>query len=81
MFGIAKNLVVAIALTGLVLSRPALVVRSSGEVGRVGTPAAKAQQLAGLPTIGGIIAAAVTVAVLAIVISEDKNYNRGPALP
>jgi len=89
MFRIAKNAAGALALTGLVLSQPALAVRSSeslpsvgakvsGTVGRVASTTEKSEDFAGIPTIGLILGLAVLVAIIAVVASDNNNNNVSP---
>jgi hypothetical protein len=88
MFRIAKNAAAALALTGLVLSQPALAVRSSeslpaqgakvsGAV-RIGTPVKKSDDLVGVPAIGLIIAGLVVLAAVVIVAKDNQNDNVSP---
>ena len=88
MFRIAKNAALAFALTGMVLSQPALAVRSSDSLPapgvkvssattRVGSPVRKSEDIAGIPTIGLFITAALVLAT-ALIISKDNNENNSP---
>lgn len=87
MFRIAKNAVAALALTGLVLSQPALAVRSSeslpaagakvsGLTGRVGSPIKTSDELVGVPFIAIIIAGAVIISAV-LIAANDKNKSPG----
>jgi len=89
MFRIAKNAMAALALTGLVLSQPALAVRSSeslpapgakvsGMAGRVGSPIRKSDELVGVPFVAIAIAGAVILATILIVASDNKKKNESP---
>jgi len=88
MFRIAKNAAAALALTGLVLSQPAMAVRSSeslpaqgakvsGAV-RLGTPVRNSEDVAGVPVVGLLIAGLVVIATIAIIASDNKNKNKSP---
>ena len=88
MFRIAKNAAAALALTGLVLSQPAMAVRSSeslpaqgakvsGAV-RLGSPASKSEELAGVPAVGLIIAGLVVIAAIVIIAKDNKDKNKSP---
>jgi hypothetical protein len=88
MFRIAKNAAAALALTGLVLSQPALAVRSSeslpaqgakvsGAV-RIGTPVKKSEDVVGGLGLGLIIAGVVVLSTILIVVKDNKNNNRSP---
>lgn len=89
MFRFAKNATAALALTGLVLSQPAMAVRSSeslpspgakvsGVASRVGTPARKSDNFVGIPVFGLVIAGLVVVAATALAVSDKKNHNQSP---
>ena len=88
MFRFAKNAMAVLALTGLVLSQPALAVRSSESlpaagakvtnVGRAGSPVSSNEQLAGIPTLGWVIGGLIIIGVI-IIIATDNNDN--PASP
>ena len=88
MFRFTKNAMAALALSGLVLSQPALAVRSSDALpaagakvaaqARVGTPIGHSEQFAGGAALGWILGAVVAAAVLVIVVSDNKNHNRSP---
>jgi hypothetical protein len=88
MFRIAKNAAAALALTGLVLSQPAMAVRSSDSLPaqgakvsgaiRLGTPVNKSEELAGVPAVGLIIAGLVVIAAIVIVAKDNKDKNKSP---
>jgi hypothetical protein len=89
MFRIAKNAMAALALSGLVLSQPALAVRSSdslpspgvkvsGAATRVGTPMTKSDGLVGIPVIGLVVAGGVIIATILIVAKDKKKSNQSP---
>lgn len=88
MFRFAKNAAAALALTGLVLSQPAMAVRSSESlpapgakvsgVARVGAPVGQTEKLTGVPTLGVLIALLVAAGVIVIVLSDNKNHHRSP---
>jgi hypothetical protein len=88
MFRIAKNAMAAIALTGLVLSQPAMAVRSSESLpapgakvlalgNRAGTPIKKSEDFVGVPIIAIVIAGAVVLATI-LIIAKDKHGNKSP---
>jgi hypothetical protein len=87
MFRFAKNASAALALAGLLLSQPAMAVRSAeslpapgakvSAVGRVASPVRSSDQLVGVPIIAWVIAGAVIIATIAIVAS-DKNNKKSP---
>lgn len=84
MLRLAKNATAALALAGLVLSQPALAVRSAeslpvpgakvSAVGRVGSPVRSSDQLVGVPIIAWIIVAGVLIATV-VIVSNDKNHK------
>jgi len=84
MFRFTKNAAAAVALAGLVVSQPALAVRSAeslpapgakvAAMGRVGSPVRSSEQLVGVPVIAWIIVAGVLIAVVTIV-SSDKGHK------
>jgi hypothetical protein len=88
MFRIAKNAAAALALTGLVLSQPALAVRSSESLpapgakvmgaARVGTPVSKSEDVTGVPALGLIIAGVVVLATVLIIANDNKDKNKSP---
>jgi len=89
MFRIAKNAMAALALTGLVLSQPALAVRSSeslpapgakvsGVVGRIGTPVRQSEEIAGIPTFGWLLAGLIFIGAIVIVANDNNNNNQSP---
>jgi len=87
MFRFAKNAAVAIALTGLALSQPALATRSAeslpavgakvSNVGRVGSPVRSSDQLVGIPVIAWLIAGLVIAGTI-IIIADDNNNAKSP---
>ena len=87
MFRFAKNAAAALALSGLVLSQPALAVRSyeslpsasakAGAVDRVGS-ARTSESLVGVPTFGFVLAALIAAGVLIVVVSDNKNHHQSP---
>jgi hypothetical protein len=76
MFRIAKNAMAAFALTGLVLSQPALAASAN----RSGSPVDRADGIAGASTISILLAALVVGAVVAIIADDDGSADR-PASP
>jgi hypothetical protein len=89
MFRFAKNSMAALALTGLVLSQPALAVRSfeslpapgakvSSVASRVGTPVGQSEEFVGIPALGLIIAALIAAGVIIVVAKDNKKDNRSP---
>ena len=88
MFRIAKNAMAAVALTGLVLSQPAMAVRSSeslpaagakilGVGSRVGTPVKTSEDFVGVPIIAIVIAGAVVLGTV-LIVASDKKHNKSP---
>ena len=87
MFRIAKNAMAALALTGLVLSQPAMAVRSSESlpvqgakvsgVARVGTPVRNSEGVVGGAMLGFIIAGVVVLSTV-LIVSKDKKKNQSP---
>jgi hypothetical protein len=88
MFRIAKNAMAALALTGLVLSQPALAVRSSESlpapgmkmsgVARVGSPVKKSESIVGIPLVAILITLGVIVTTIIIVKKDNNNGNQSP---
>jgi|SwirhisoilCB1_FD_contig_31_1231571_length_313_multi_9_in_0_out_0_1 hypothetical protein len=89
MFRTVKNATAALALAGLVISQPAMAVRSSDSLpapgvqashvnSRVGTPVGKSEQLAGSSTFGWVIGLVIVAAVIAIVASDSHHHNKSP---
>lgn len=89
MFRIAKNAVAALALAGLVVSQPALAVRSSDSLpapsakvlgigSRVGSPVKQSEDLVGIPIVALLIAAGVIIAVIVIAAKDNNNHNQSP---
>ena len=89
MLRIAKNAMAALALTGLVVSQPALAVRSSeslpapgvkisGVANRVGTPVKKSEDFVGIPLIGILIGVGVIITTFIIVNNDNNNDNQSP---
>jgi hypothetical protein len=86
MYRFAKNAMAAMALTGLVLSQPALAVRSSDSLpapgakmtslGRVGSPVQSTEDAAGIPTLGWVIGGLIIIGVI-IIIATDNNDSPG----
>jgi hypothetical protein len=86
MFRTVKNAAASVALMGLVISQPAMAVRSSDSLpsthvthveSRVGTPVGNVDSVRGHPVYGWLIGGVIFAAVLAIVIS-DHNENKSP---
>lgn len=88
MFRFAKNVAAALALSGLVLSQPALAVRSSeslpapgakvtGKVQRMGSVVGSNEQFVGVPIVGVFIGIAIVISVIAVVAS-DSNEAKSP---
>jgi hypothetical protein len=86
MFRTIRNITAAVALTGLVISQPALAVRSSdslpsasaGHVDRVGTPVGRVHSdVAGHPAYGWLIGGVIAIAVIAI-IASDNHEDKSP---
>jgi hypothetical protein len=86
MFRFAKNAMAALALTGLVLSQPALAVRSAESLPSVGakvtsanrtaSPVRSNEEFAGIPTLGWVISFIIVAGVL-IIIFTDNNDSPG----
>ena len=87
MFRFAKNATAALALTGLVLSQPALAVRSSESLPapgakmtkakRIGSPVGASDQFAAIPVIGWVIGGIIIIGTI-IIIADDNNNNDSP---
>lgn len=88
MFRTVKNATAALALAGLVISQPALAVRSSDSLpapgvqvshvnSRVGTPVGQSEHVAGVSTIGWVLGLLIVVGTIAIVAS-DHNHTKSP---
>ena len=83
-----KNAMAAFALSGLVLSQPALAVRSADSLpgsgakvaaqARVGTPIGHSENFAGNVALGWILGAVIAATVLVVVVHDNKNHNRSP---
>jgi len=88
MFRIAKNAMAALALTGLVLSQPALAVRSSESlpapgakvsgVGRIGTPVRQSEEIVGIPVVGLILGGLILIGAFFLIIDDNNNNNQSP---
>ena len=89
MFRIAKNAAAALALSGLVLSQPAMAVRSSESLpapgakvmsigSRVGTPTKNSDEFVGIPILALVIAGVVVLSTVLIVSKDNKNHNTSP---
>ena len=89
MFRFAKNAAAVIALSGLVLSQPAMAVRSSeslpapgakisSQVGRIGTPIGHAEHAAGVPAIGVVLGLLAASGLILLVVHGNNNHNRSP---
>lgn len=87
MFRIAKNTAAALALSGLVLSQPAMAVRSSESLpapgakvlsGRVGSPVTNSEDLVGVPPVALIIAGLVVIGAIVIIAKDNKDKNKSP---
>ena len=86
MFRNLKNATASLALIGLVISQPAMAVRSSDSLpsakvshveSRVGTPVGHVQDVAGRPVYGWLIGGVIVAAVIAIIVS-DHHENKSP---
>jgi hypothetical protein len=86
MFRTIKNAAASVALMGLVISQPAMAVRSSDSLpsakvshveSRVGTPVGNVQDVRGHPAYGWLIGGVIFAVVLAVIIS-DHNENKSP---
>ena len=85
MFRTVKHVAASLALAGLVLSQPALAVRSSDSLpsaqatavnARVGTPEGSYSSLHGnSPLVGYLIAAGISIGVIAIIISKHHHHK------
>jgi hypothetical protein len=85
MFRFAKNATAALALTGLVLSQPAMAVRSSESlpamgakvtsVNRSGSPTRSSEDLT-MPVYGWVLGAFIVIGVI-IIIATDNNDSPG----
>jgi hypothetical protein len=86
MFRFTKNAAAALALTGLVLSQPAMAVRSSESlpavgakvtsVNRAGSPARSSEDLRAVPVFGWVLGALVVIGVI-LIIANDNNDSPG----
>ncbi len=88
MFRTTKKVTASLVLIGLVMSQPAMAVRSADSLpspgasiahvnARVGTPMGRVQNVAGHPAYGYIIAALIAAATLAIILS-DHHHHKSP---
>jgi hypothetical protein len=82
MFRIAKNAAAALALTGLVLSQPALAGSSTSNApaSRNSSPAGSSEGLAGTSTIGLLLGLLVVAGFVAI-LADDNGKADHPASP
>lgn len=85
MFRIAKNAAGALALAGLVLSQPALAVRSSESLPASGArlssdadSSGKSESLTGIATLGWVLALVVVAGVVLIIANDDNNNPVSP---
>jgi hypothetical protein len=86
MFRFVKNATAALALTGLVLSQPALAVRSSESlpsvgakvtsVNRAGSSVTSTEDFRGIPVLGWVISLIIVAGVI-IIIASDNNDSPG----
>jgi hypothetical protein len=77
------------ALTGLVLSQPAFAVRSyeslpttsanaAGHIGRVSSRVGSTEEVAGVPTIGILLALGIVIAAGVIIAGDSNHNNKSP---
>jgi len=88
MFRFAKNAAASVALAGLVLSSPAMAVRSSESLpapgakisavqARTGTSLGQSEHVSGVPTFGWVIALLIVIGAL-IIILDDNHHHHSP---
>jgi hypothetical protein len=88
MFRFAKNATAFLALTGLVLSQPAMAVRSSEShpsvgakvtsVNRAGSPTRSNEDISGIPVFGWVLGTLIVIGVIIIIATDNSD---GPTSP
>lgn len=89
MFRIAKNAAASLALAGLIMSSPAMAVRSSESLpapgakmsampARVGTSLGQSERVTGVPTFGWVIGGLIFIGALIIILDDNHHHHHSP---
>ena len=80
MFRALKSAAAVVATAGLLVAQPAMAAAKSTSVDRAGSAVGEAEDFAGTPMIGILIALGVVIAV-ALIIAGDDDDDEEPVSP